>query len=36
MQRAKISDKQACKLHVEVEVVSIDPLLDIKFTGDQK
>jgi hypothetical protein len=31
MQRAKISDKKACELHVDVGEISTNPLLDIKF-----
>jgi hypothetical protein len=36
VQRAKISDKKACELHVDVEVISTDLLLDIKFKGVEK
>ena len=36
VQRVQVSDKKAWELHVEVEVVSIDPLLDIKFKSVEK
>jgi len=36
VQRVQISDKKAWELHVDVEVVPIDPLLDIKFKRIEK
>jgi hypothetical protein len=36
MHRVQISDKKAWELHVDVEVVSIYPLLDIKFKSVEK
>ena len=36
MQCVQMSDKMAWELHVDVEVVPIDPLLDIKLKNVEK
>ena len=36
MQRVQVSDKKDWELHVDVEVVSTDPLLDIRFKSVEK